>query len=79
MEIANIHEARSRLSKLIEHALNGEEVIIARAGQPVVRLVPVTTDASPRTGGQWQGRVRIADDFKVLPDDTASAFGSEKQ
>ena len=48
MEIANIHEAKSRLSKLIEHALSGEEVIIAKAGQPMVRLVPIHADDSPR-------------------------------
>ena len=75
MEIANIHDAKSQLSKLIELAMNGEEVIIAKAGQPMVRLVPIHTDASPRQGGQWKGRVRIADDFNVLPDDIASAFG----
>jgi len=79
MEIANIHEAKSRLSKLIEHALSGEEVIIAKAGQPLVRLVPVQADDSPRVGGQWKGRVRIAEDFDALPDDIAAAFGVEKQ
>ena len=56
MEIANIHEAKSQLSKLIEHAMNGEEVIIAKAGQPMVRLVPIHADESPRVGGQWKGR-----------------------
>jgi prevent-host-death family protein len=75
MEIANIHEARSQLSKLIEHAMNGEEFIIARAGQPLVRLVPIPQDDSPRHGGQWRGRVMIAEDFDVLPDDIAAAFG----
>jgi prevent-host-death family protein len=79
MEIANIHEAKSQLSKLIEHAMNGEEVVIAKAGQPMVRLVPIQADDSPRVGGQWQGRVRIADDFDVLPDDIAAAFGIEPQ
>ncbi len=79
MEIANIHEAKSCLSKLIEHALNGEEVIIAKAGQPMVRLVPVRADDSPRVGGQWKGRVRMAGDFEVLPDDIAAAFGIEQQ
>ena len=49
MEIANIHEAKSQLSKLIEHAMNGEEVIIAKAGQPMVRLVPIHADDSPRS------------------------------
>lgn len=79
MEIANIHEAKSRLSQLIEHALNGEEVIIAKAGQPMVRLVPIRPDESPRTGGRWKGKVRIAGDFDTLPDDIASAFGMDKK
>jgi prevent-host-death family protein len=77
MEIADIHEAKSRLFKLIEHALSGEEVIIAKVGQPVVRLVPIQADDSPRVGGQWKGRVRIAEDFDALPDDIAAAFGTE--
>ena len=75
MEIANIHEAKSQLSKLVEQAMNGEEVIIAKAGQPMVRLVPIHADASPRQGGQWKGRVRIAEDFDTLPPDIAAAFG----
>jgi prevent-host-death family protein len=75
MEIANIHEAKSRLSKLVEQAMNGEEVVIAKAGQPMARLVPIRVDDSPRLGGQWKGRVRITDDFDTLPDDTAAAFG----
>lgn len=75
MEIANIHEAKSQLSKLIDRALSGEEVIIAKAGTPVVRLVPIRRDDSPRTGGQWKGRVRIAEDFDFLPDDIADDFG----
>lgn len=75
MEIANIHEAKSQLSKLVEHAMNGEDVIIAKAGQPMVRLVPIRADVSPRSGGQWNGRVRIADDFDALPADIAAAFG----
>ncbi len=75
MEIASITEAESQLSKLIDHALNGEEVIIARDGQPIVRLVSIQLDKSPRQGGQWKGRVRIAGDFDTLPDDIAAAFG----
>lgn len=78
MEIANIHEAKSRLSELVEHAMNGEEVIIAKAGQPMVRLVPIHAAESPRVGGQWKGRVRIAEDFDILPDDVAAAFGIEQ-
>jgi len=75
MEIANIHEAKSQLSKLVKHAMNGEEVIIAKAGKPMVRLVPIRAGDLRRLGGQWKGRVRIAEDFDVLPDDIAAAFG----
>lgn len=77
MEIANIHEAKSQLSKLVEQAMKGEEVIIAKAGQPMVRLVPIQLDETPRQGGQWKGRVHIAEDFDTLPDDVAEAFGME--
>ena len=52
MKIANIYEAKAQLSKLVERALAGEEVVIARAGKPTVRLVPVRDSDAPRTGGQ---------------------------
>jgi prevent-host-death family protein len=77
MKIANIHEAKSQLSKLVERALEGEEVVIARAGKPMVRLVPVQQNDAPRKGGQWKGKVHIADDFDELPDDIARAFGMD--
>jgi antitoxin (DNA-binding transcriptional repressor) of toxin-antitoxin stability system len=51
--------------------MEGEEVFIAGAGLPMVRLVPIHPDTSPRTGGQWRGRTRIADDFDSLPADIA--------
>ena len=79
MNITNIHEAKSQLSDLIDQAMSGEEVIIAKAGQPMVRLTPILADQSPRVGGQWKGRVHIADDFDTLPDDLAAAFGIEPQ
>jgi prevent-host-death family protein len=79
MEIADIHDAESRLSKLIEQALQGEEVVIARAGTPVVRLTPIQADTSPRLGGQWKGRVKMADDFDSLPGDIADAFGMKSE
>jgi prevent-host-death family protein len=82
MEIANIHEAKSQLSKLIERAMNGKDVIIAETGTSMVRLVPIRRDDrddSPRQGGQWKGRVRIAEDFDVLPDDFAAALGMGRE
>jgi len=75
MTTTNIHEAKSQLSKLIERAEAGEEVIIARAGKPVAKLVPYRESKAPRHGGQWKGKVRIADDFDELPEDIATAFG----
>ena len=63
MQIANIHDAKARLSQLIDRALAGEEVQIALAGQPLVRLVPIEQDVRPRQGGQLRGRVSIAGDF----------------
>jgi prevent-host-death family protein len=79
MEITNIHQAKSQLSKLVVRALEGEEVIIARAGKPMVRLVPVQQSDQPRKGGQWKGRVRIAKDFDELPEDIARALGMDDE
>ena len=63
MHIANINEAKTHLSQLLDQALAGEEVVIARAGHPLVRLTPVEHDSRPRQGGQLQGKLWIADDF----------------
>ena len=78
MPISNIHEAKSQLSKLIEMAERGEEVIIARSGKPVARLVPYSASGESRVGGQWKGRVRISPDFDELPPDLAEAFGTKE-
>jgi prevent-host-death family protein len=74
MEV-NLREAGSQLSWLIERAMNGEEIVITKDGRPMVRLVPIQTVDARRRGGQWKGRVRIADDFDTLPDDIAVSFG----
>lgn len=76
MNITNIHEAKSQLSKLIEQAENGEEVIIGRAGKPVAKLIPYgPVLKGPRKGGQLKGQIWIADDFDTLPEELAAAFG----
>lgn len=59
----NIHEAKSQLSKLISQALNGQEVIIAKGGTPVVKLTPVSNTLLSRQGGQFKGMLNMADDF----------------
>ena len=57
-----MHEAKTTLSQLVEQAEHGEDIILARAGKPVARLVALRT-AGRRTLGQWRGRVRMSDDF----------------
>jgi prevent-host-death family protein len=76
MERVDIEAARTRLPELVERALEGQEIIIAQAGKPMVRLVPIR-GSNARKGGQWKGQVRITDDFDDLPVDLARAFGAE--
>jgi prevent-host-death family protein len=77
-KIVNMHEAKSTLSSLIESALRGEDVIVARAGRPLVRLVPVAPRRKARRAGMWKGRVRIARDFNVLPPEWLDLFEGRK-
>lgn len=72
-----MHEAKSTLSQLVEAAERGEEVVIARAGRPVARIVAVVTQGK-RALGQWRGRVRMAEDFdEPLPDGEQKAWEGE--
>lgn len=69
MPTYNIRQSKTHLSRLVEKALNGEEVIIARAGKPVARLLPIIDDPSPRVFGLDKGKVKIAPDFDApLPE-----------
>jgi prevent-host-death family protein len=77
MTEVGMHEAKTRLSQLVEQAEAGEDVVITRRGAPVVRLVPVArTSALHSVRGIWANQVRIAADFDELPDDVAAAFGA---
>jgi prevent-host-death family protein len=77
MAQVGMHEAKTKLSRLVERAEAGEEIIIARNGKPVARLVPVARSSSfGAIRGAWRGQVEIADDFDELPDDIAEAFGA---
>jgi prevent-host-death family protein len=61
MTIFNVHEAKTHFSKLLERVMNGEEVVIAKAGKPVARILPfVADDASPRLPGIDKGKVITA-------------------
>ena len=78
MQMLNIHDAKTHLSQLIHRAIAGEEIIIGKAGTPLVTLVPFRTKAGKRKGGQWNGRVFVAEDFDDLPAALASAFRGEQ-
>jgi len=75
MLVRNISEAKAELSALVDAVLNGSEVIIAKAGKPVARLVAYHGAAHPRKPGSMKGEIWIAPDFDTLPDDMAEAFG----
>jgi prevent-host-death family protein len=69
-EQINIYEAKTRLSQLVDRAAGGEEIIIARAGRPVARLVAWRQRAVARKPGRMRGRIRVARDFDApLPAD----------
>lgn len=63
MEQVNLHAAKTHLSKLVDRAAAGEEIILARAGRPVARLVALRPTRAPRKPGLLRGKIVIADDF----------------
>lgn len=75
MHITNISEAKARLSALIEKVINGEEVIIGKAGKPVAKIIRYDPCEAPRVPGALRGKIKIAEDFDELPEDIAAAFG----
>lgn len=78
MSITNIHDAKTHLSQLIKRVTEGEEIIIAKAGIPMVKMVRYEGSKKPRQPGALRGKVKIADDFDALPEDIAAAFRGEK-
>ena len=75
MQTINIHEAKTNLSKLVDAVVRGEEIIIARAGKPAARLVPLEYAKPVRKPGSMKGKIRISADFDApLDDDLLAAF-----
>lgn len=69
-----MHEAKTQFSKLLAKAQSGEEVVIARAGQPIAKLVPIRSQQD-RVPGMEKGRIWVAEDFDApLPDDVLDSF-----
>ena len=73
--VRNISQAKAELAALIAEVQKGNEVILAKAGQPVAKLVAYRGPARPRTPGSMKGKIWIAPDFDVLPEDMAETFG----
>ncbi len=75
METVNIHAAKTHLSRLVDQAAAGEEIVIARAGRPVARLVPLAPVKPKRVLGILAGKLKIPEDFDIpLPDDALALF-----
>jgi prevent-host-death family protein len=76
MPIVNIHAAKTQLSRLVEKAAAGEDVIIAKAGTPLAKLGPlVSSGRRKRRLGLLAGRITVPDDFDApLPDQVLDAF-----
>lgn len=80
MEFVNIHQAKTHFSHLINQALKGEEVVIAKAGVPLIKLTPYEKKSTKRKGGQLKGVLLIEDNFDdPLPEDVLKSFYGEGQ
>jgi len=73
-EIFNMHQAKTSLSRLVQRALDGEEVVIARNGEPLVKLVPVPKTTKRRIPGRLKGMVWISPDFEFTDAEIEELF-----
>jgi prevent-host-death family protein len=74
MQVINVHEAKTHLSKLLDRVAAGEEVVIARNGKPVARLSSVNAELPPRQGGQLKGKIWIAPNFDEFDKELEELF-----
>jgi len=78
MDMINVHQAKTHLSRLLERVAAGEEIIIGKNGTPVAKLIPVRT--VPRRPGRLKGKMRIAANFDTpLPKELEAAFRGERE
>jgi prevent-host-death family protein len=82
MDIVNIHEAKTHLSRLVEKAAKGEAFIIAKAGKPMVKVVPLEeaeqSKPAPQRFGFMKGRIKVPDDFdRMFEDEILKMFEGE--
>jgi prevent-host-death family protein len=69
MAVVNMHEAKTNLSQLVKRAAAGEEIIVAKAGEPVAMIVAYTPSKEPRTPGALKGQIKILPGFDEIPDE----------
>jgi prevent-host-death family protein len=79
MKSINVQQAKTHLSRLLEEAVAGEDIVIAKAGRPYVRLVSCQPAATPRKLGGWEGKLRIAADFDKTPNEIIQLFEGESK
>ena len=72
--IVNIHEAKTHLSRLVEEVAAGAEIIIAKAGKPMVRLMPLTGIVKPKKLDLLKGKIEVPDDFNETPEEVIADF-----
>jgi prevent-host-death family protein len=74
MKVLNIQQAKTHLSRLVEQAMAGEEIVIAKAGRPCVQLTPFRPERAARTLGGWQGKLWISPDFDAPDSSVVELF-----
>lgn len=75
MERVSVYAAKAHLSRLLDRAAKGEEIVITRHGRPLVKLVPAGPSEHPRQLGRLRGRIRAREDFDTpLPEELLDAF-----
>jgi len=73
-EIVNMHQAKTSLSRLVRRALEGEEIVIARNGEPLVKLVPVPKIRKRRVPGRGKGTIWMSPDFEFTDEEITELF-----
>ncbi len=79
MGTVNIHEAKTQLSKLVDRAARGESFVIAKAGKPLVKVVPIDAPAAPQRLGFLKGEITVPDDFDRMGEsEIENLFGAKQ-
>jgi prevent-host-death family protein len=73
-EVVNMHQAKTSLSRLVERAVAGEDIVIARNGEPLVKLVPIPKERKPRVPGRYKGKIWIGPNFEFTDEEITELF-----